>query len=110
MDGRQIGEALAQLWQDLGELGGTAPELGAQSVPIALAYVAAEGLHPGPVRGRAARLPAAPDEHARAAGPRVRRSSSARRLLPMPGSPESKKDRPRPANASSRPVTSSASS
>jgi predicted ATPase len=36
-------------------------------------------------------------------------SSSARRLLPMPGSPTSRNRRPRPAKASSRPPTSSAS-
>ena len=36
--------------------------------------------------------------------------SSARRLLPMPGSPPSRNTRPRPANVSSRPVATSASS
>ena len=107
----QVGETLAQLGEDLGELLGAGSEMRAQRGRLVLAHVGAQGLHPGPVGGSATRLPAAADQHASPAATRARRmTSSARRLLPMPGSPTSKNRRPRPANASSRPAMSSASS
>ncbi len=109
---REIGEALAQLGHHLGELARRpTPRCGAQRGRIRVAHVAAQRLHPGPVGGRAARLPAAADEHARAA-----RSSRARPARRRAGScrcrarRRSETRRPRPASASSRPATSSASS
>ena len=69
-------------------------ELGAQRVRVGLAHMGAQRLDPRPVRGRAARLPAAADEHLRAARAACAASSSARRLLPMPGSPTEQEEPP----------------
>jgi hypothetical protein len=66
---------LAQFGDDLGEFGGAGSELRAQRGDVALAHVRAQRLHPGPIGGGTARLPAAADEHPRAA--RSRASSTA---------------------------------
>ena len=64
---REIVEDLAQLRQQLGEVGGARAQLPAQRGGIGRADVRAQRLHPRPVRGRAAGLPAAADEDQRAA-------------------------------------------
>ena len=68
---RQVWEALAQLGDDLREIRGAGSELRAQRGGIALAHVGAQRLHPGPVGGGTARLPAAADQDPRAAGSRL---------------------------------------
>ena len=83
---RKVGEPVAQLGEDLRQRRPAVATLGAQRVVVEAARVRAQRLDPGPVGGRPAGLPAAPDEHA--ARPRraaASTSSSASRLLPMPG-------------------------
>ena len=63
-----------------------------------------------PASRRGRRLPAPADEHACPALARWRITSSARRLLPMPGSPASRNRRPRPATVASSPPRSSSTS
>ena len=106
----EVGEELPELGQHLGDVDGSRAQVGAQAFVVGLAKVGADALHPRPVRRRAAGFPAAaPSTFApRCFAPLA--SSSARRLLPIPGSPASRKSRPRPASASSRPAWSSSSS
>ena len=74
---RQLGQAFAQLGEQLGELRRAGAELRAQCLGLGVADLDAQRLDPGPVRGRAAGLPAPPDEHA---APRARgRCSTAHR-------------------------------
>jgi hypothetical protein len=61
----QVTEAPAQLRDDLGELRRTRAKLRTQGAVVAISHVGPERLHPGPVGGRAARLPAAADQHPR---------------------------------------------
>ena len=72
---RRLGDAarkeLAQLRKDLRDVRGARTELCAQRLRLRLADVAAKRLHPGPVGGSAARLPAATDEHAHPARART---------------------------------------
>src|SRR5262245_19453557 len=63
-----MGEALAQLGQDLSEIRGSVAELREELLGLAFANVAAKRLNPGPVGGGAARFPAPTDENARTAG------------------------------------------
>ena len=72
--------------------------------------VGADELDPGPERGRALPLPAATPQHQGAACGRGAASSSASRVLPMPGSPATSTTPPRPAPAASRSAVSAASS
>jgi hypothetical protein len=69
---RQVGEALAQVGHDLGELRRAGPELRAQRRAIAIADIGTQRLRPGPICGRTARLPATADQHPRAAGASAR--------------------------------------
>jgi hypothetical protein len=66
-----VGVELTQLGQQLSQVGGARSELLTQRLRVRLLHVAAQGLNPGPVGGRAAGLPAAPDEHGRAPLPRA---------------------------------------
>ncbi len=69
---REVGDEPAELGQDLGELpGARAERRGRQGRRVGEA--APQGLDPRPVGRGAARLPAAPDEHARAAVARAGR-------------------------------------
>ena len=95
---RQVGEELAQLGHDLGEVRGAGRELRAQRLRVALLDVARAataptasrpGRRPPPSSGRRARGRRAPARGAI--------TSSARRLLPMPGSPTSRNKPARPA-------------
>src|SRR5439155_11309148 len=67
----QPGENFAQLGQDLSHSRGARAELRVQRRGIALAYVGTERLHPGPVGGGPARIPAAADKNAGSACPRT---------------------------------------
>ena len=69
---RQVGDDVAQLRQQLGEVRRPGPELRPQRGGLGRADVGAQRLHPRPVGGRAAGLPAAADEHQRAARSRPR--------------------------------------
>ena len=72
------GRSVAQLGKELGHVGRPGAELGAQlSASVSRRY-GAQRLHPRPVRGRAARLPAAADEHPRPARPAPVRSAPRR--------------------------------
>ena len=94
---------VAQLGQQLREIRGAGAELVAQRVRVGLAAVRAQRLHPRPVRRRAARLPAAADQHVRGAPARLARSSSSvSRLLPIPGSPATRTRRARGRRARRR--------
>ena len=69
---RQVREALSELRNDLSHVGGPGPELRAQRFRRALLHVRAQRLNPRPVGRRAARLPAASDEHSGTANSRLR--------------------------------------
>jgi hypothetical protein len=70
---REVGEEVTELRQHLGDVDRTCRQVGSQGVRFALAQVAAQGLHPGPVGGRTANLPAAAPKDLRASLPRLRR-------------------------------------
>ena len=107
---RGIGEEVAELGKELRHVSGSLAKLGSESVRVAIAKVRSQRLHPGPVGGGAAGLPASADENSRSARSGVCDQLLGEAALPIPGSPTSRKSRPRPATASSRPPTSSASS
>ena len=65
----QIGEKLAQLWEELREIGGVRAELGAQRRRRRLADIGAKGLHPGPVDRSSTCLPTAPVQNTSPARP-----------------------------------------
>ena len=96
------------LREEVCDVRAAAPAAAAAPVP-AVANVGPQGLHPGPVRGCASRLPAAAPQNA---VPHLSRaaSSSASRLLPIPASPGESTSRPRPARASASASSSSDSS
>ena len=93
---RRSGQELAQLGQELRELRGARAELRAQRSGSLVAHVGAQRLHPRPVGGRAARLPAAPDEHARAARPRARDQLLGEPALADPGLAGEQEEPPAP--------------
>ena len=78
--------------------------------PLEVAAERTDGLDPGPVGRRAALLPAAARRVPPAALAASRDSSCIRRVLPMPGSPLSRKREPRPSAVWSSAPRSSASS
>ena len=69
--GRQIGEEIAELREEPGEVGGSLAKLGSETVRVGIAKIRPQRLHPGPVGGGAARLPAAADQDPRAARSRL---------------------------------------
>ena len=86
----QLGQGVAQAGMIWASSAASATELGSQGLGVGAGHVRAQRLDPRPVRRRAAGLPA-PAREDGAPGPRrAALSSSARRLLPMPGSPASK--------------------
>ncbi len=68
----ELGEPLAQLRQDLRDVRSARPQMRAQRVRVGLAHVRTERLHPRPVGGRSAGLPAAAHQDACAPGGRAR--------------------------------------
>ena len=82
---RQTGEAVGELRHDLGQVGGARAGLLGQRRGLAGAHVGPQRLDPRPVRGRAAGLPAAPDQGRRAAGARVPRQLLRQAALADPG-------------------------
>ena len=90
--------------------GGSPPELHAEDFGVTLAEAGSDHLYPGPERWRPTGLPAPADKYGRPLRRARPPSSSASRLLPIPGSPLIRNNRPWPANASSRPAVSAASS
>ena len=66
---RQVGDDVAQLRQQLGEVRRSRPQLPAQRAGLGPEDVGAQRLHPRPVGGGAAGLPAATDQDERAARP-----------------------------------------
>jgi hypothetical protein len=68
---RQTGETLAHVGDHLGDVGRARSHLGAQRLRVALVYVGAHDLHPGPVGGCPGALVTASPENLRAAQPRV---------------------------------------
>ena len=106
----EIAEGAAELRHHLGDVPGTGTKLVTKHGRVGGTYEPPNDLHPGPVR----RGPA-PSQHrpTRTLAPasRARAASlSARRVLPIPGSPDRRIRRPRPASAASRASPSSASS
>ena len=89
----KVGEPVAQLGEELRQLRPPGASVGPQRVGVDAAHVRAQRLDPGPVGGRPTGLPAAPDEHAGVAALGGATSSSASRLLPIPGSPADEHDR-----------------
>ena len=88
--------------EEAGQRPATGP---ARPLPPVVAQVGtqrSEDLHPRPQAGRAGTVPAHTDRRERAPRLATSRISSASRVLPTPGSPETSTSRPIPANASSR--------
>src|SRR5204862_837669 len=67
---RQLPEALPQLRDDLRDVSRARAELPTQLVALAFPNVPTQRLHPRPIRGRAAGLPAAADAHREPTRPR----------------------------------------
>ena len=63
----RLGEEGAELGEELRHVGGSLAKLGSESVRLGIAKVRPQRLHPGPVGGGAAGLPAAADESSRSA-------------------------------------------
>jgi hypothetical protein len=94
---REVRDELAELRENGGQLGPLVSELGAHGVRLAFADVGSQGLHPGPVGGCSAGLPAAPDAHAGPALPGVVAELLGQPALADPGLAGHEGETPAPA-------------